>query len=146
MRKIYPSGIGTSGKDMNTEEKLSRVRDELKKAGATAFLCQTCDPHESEYISDHYKMTEYLTGFTGENATLLITMDEALLWTDSRFFIQGARELSGTSVRLMKSGEKDVPTVCEYMFEGAGSESESGGPNDKSDGSEAGNKMTGALS
>ena len=131
---------------MNTEEKINKVRDELKKAGATAFLCQACDPHESEYISDHYKVTEYLTGFTGENATLLITMDEALLWTDSRFFIQGERELSGTSVKLMKSGEKDVPTVGEYMFEGTGSESESGGPNDKSDGSEAGNKMTGALS
>jgi len=100
---------------MNTEEKLSRVRDELKKAEAAAYLCAACDPHESEYISDHYKVTEYLTGFTGENATLLVTADEALLWTDSRFFIQGARELSDGPVRLMKSGEKDVPEVCEYI-------------------------------
>ncbi len=105
--------MSTPKNDM--ENRLACLRSELKKAGAAAFLCTACDPHGSEYISDHYKVAEYLSGFTGENATLFVNMDEALLWTDSRFFIQGERELSGNPVTLMKSGEEGVPTVYEQL-------------------------------
>ena len=86
----------------NYDKKIDLLRAEMKAEGVNIYVLSNSDPHQSEYLPDHWKCVEWLTGFKGEVATVLITPEEALLWTDSRFFISGAEQLRETSVRLMK--------------------------------------------
>ena len=89
----------------------------MKEAGITAYMIPTADFHNSEYAAEHFHTREYFSGFTGSAGTLVVTEEEACLWTDGRYFIQAARELEGSGVRLMKMGEPGVPTVREYLGE-----------------------------
>lgn len=91
------------------------LQDEMRKYGISMYLVPTADEHQSEYISEHYKFRAYLSGFTGSAGTLLITLDECLLWTDGRYFVQAEKELENSGIILMKSGEKDVPSIAEYI-------------------------------
>lgn len=91
------------------------LRREMKKHGITMYLVPTGDEHQSEYVSEYHKFRAYLSGFTGSAGTLLVTKDECLLWTDGRYFVQAAKELENSGIILMKSGEKDVPTILEYI-------------------------------
>ena len=86
----------------NYDKKIDLLRAEMKAEGVNIYVLSNSDPHQSEYLPDHWKCVEWLTGFKGEVATVLITSKEALLWTDSRFFISGTEQLRETSVRLMK--------------------------------------------
>lgn len=79
-----------------------KLRDAMKKAGIDVYVMVNSDPHESEYLPDHWKSVEWLTGFRGEVATVIVTQDEALLWTDSRFFLSGAQQLKGSPYQLKK--------------------------------------------
>ncbi len=88
----------------------------LQQKKIDAYLVPTSDFHQSEYISGYFKEREYLSGFTGSAGTLVVTTDEALLWTDGRYFIQAEQELEGSGIRLCKSGEEGVPTVEEYLL------------------------------
>ncbi|MBQ5310824.1 MAG: aminopeptidase P family protein [Oscillospiraceae bacterium] len=97
------------------EKRLSALRSLMAQKGLDAYLVVSDDFHSSEYVSGYFKCREYITGFTGSAGTALIFHDRAYLWTDSRYFIQAASELSGTEYILMKSGEKDVPTVTGYL-------------------------------
>lgn len=67
----------------------------------------------SEYVGEHWKARTWIAGFTGSAGTAVIARDDAGLWTDGRYFIQAARQLEGSGVRLFRMGEKDVPTVEE---------------------------------
>lgn len=96
-------------------DRIDALRDDMKKNGIDFFLTVSSDDHASEYICDHYKFTEYLTGCTSDNVILIVTEDEALLWTDGRYFISAAEELKGTSVKLMKSGEPGVESVSAFL-------------------------------
>lgn len=96
-------------------ERISALRQLMKTAGVHYYFVTTGDPHGSEYINDHYKVREYLSGFTGSNGDLLVGEEEALLWTDGRYFVQAERELSGTGIQLMKSQQAGVPTLLEYL-------------------------------
>ena len=87
----------------------------MKNLGIDYWVCSSSDIHESEYVSDYDKCIAYFTGFTGESAILVVSQDEANLWTDGRFFIQGEKELKGTCITLMKTGEKNVPTVKAFL-------------------------------
>lgn len=100
---------------MTTNEKLSRLRQLMQAEGIALYMMENNDPHESEYLPDHWKEVEWLTGFRGEVATVVITADEARLWTDSRFFISGEQQLGGTEVQLMKMKVAGVPTVEEWL-------------------------------
>lgn len=91
------------------------IQNEMKKNGITMYIVPTADEHQSEYVCEYYKFREYLSGFTGSAGTLLITEEECLLWTDGRYFVQAAKELENSGIILMKSGEKDVPTIAEYI-------------------------------
>lgn len=91
------------------------LRSQMRDAGFDAYLVTSSDYHASEYVGDYFKATEYLSGCTSDNVTLLVTEDKALLWTDGRYFISAARELEGTDIVLMKMGEPYVPTVEEYL-------------------------------
>ncbi len=96
-------------------ERLSQLRKRMAEAGIDAYVIENSDPHQSEYLPDHWQVIRWICGFKGEVATLIVTQEEALLWTDSRFFISGAAQLQDTSVELMKMKVPGVPTVSEWL-------------------------------
>ena len=91
------------------------LRNEMQKAHMDAYLIVSDDFHGSEYVGDYFKCREYVSGFDGSAGTLVITREEAGLWTDGRYFIQAQEQLEGTGIKLFKMGEPDVPTVFEYL-------------------------------
>lgn len=97
-------------------EKITLLRQLMEKRGIYACIVGTEDFHNSEYVGEYFRLREYLSGFTGSAGTLLVTLDEALLWTDSRYYIQAASQLSGSGITLMKQ-EKGVPNISEYLSE-----------------------------
>lgn len=101
---------------MNTiPERLQALRDLMKESGVDVYLIPTSDFHESEYVGDHFKARRYMTGFTGSAGVAVVTMTEAGLWTDGRYFIQAAAQLEGSGVTLYRMGEEGVPTVEEFI-------------------------------
>lgn len=102
---------------MTTNEKINALRQEMKKENINAYYVPTDDFHGSEYVSDYFKCREYLSGFTGSAGALVVTDDFAGLWTDGRYFIQARKQLENTEIQLMKTGERDVPTVEEFLAE-----------------------------
>lgn len=97
------------------KERLSRLREEMKREGIDCYLIPTSDYHNSEYVSDFFKVRKYFSGFTGSAGTLVVSMQEAALFTDGRYFIQAEGQLRGSGIRLMKIGEPDVPTIKQYL-------------------------------
>jgi Xaa-Pro aminopeptidase len=96
-------------------ERLVKLRAEMKKRNISMYVVPTADFHESEYVGEHFKARKYMTGFSGSAGTAVITMTEAGLWTDARYFVQAAKQLEGTTVTLYKMREEGVPTVNEYI-------------------------------
>ena len=96
-------------------ENIKKIQDLLKEKDLDAYIITSTDNHFDEYLPEHYKVIEFLTGFTGENATLIITKNEAALWIDSRFFLQAELEVDSKEIRIMKDGEHNVPTIYEYL-------------------------------
>ena len=96
-------------------ERLARLRAEMEKRGIAAYIVPTADFHESEYVGEHFKARKYITGFSGSAGTAIVTMTEAGLWTDGRYFLQAAKQLEGTGVTLYRSGEEGVPSTAEYL-------------------------------
>ena len=92
-----------------------KLQEFVKEGGLDAYIVFTSDDHGSEYIVDHFKTRAFLSGFTGSAGTLVITKDNAYLWTDGRYFIQAAEQLKTTDTVLMKSGEEGVPTLFECV-------------------------------
>ncbi|MCR5734665.1 MAG: aminopeptidase P family protein [Lachnospiraceae bacterium] len=97
------------------KERIERLRSLMRRDGIDYYVVLTSDPHMSEYLCDHYKFREYLSGFTGSAGTLLVGLTEALLWTDGRYYIQAESELSGSEIKLMRMQDEGVPTICEYL-------------------------------
>jgi len=98
-------------------ERISRLRDLMKERGIDAYVVPTSDFHQSEYIGDHFKTREYITGFNGSYGTAVFTADEAGLWTDGRYFTQAANQLEGSGVRLMKMFVDDTPSPEKWLSE-----------------------------
>lgn len=96
-------------------ERLEALRELMKKRGITAYLVPTADYHESEYVGEHFKERAYITGFTGSAGTAVITLSDAGLWTDGRYFVQAAKQLEDTTITLYRRGEEGVPTILEYL-------------------------------
>ena len=104
--------------EAETNEILRRIealRGEMKRGGVDLYLAVSTDPHTSEYIDDHFKVTEFFSGCTSDNATLIVGQEFAGLWTDGRYFISAAAELMGSGISLMKMGEKGVMSPGEYL-------------------------------
>ena len=95
--------------------RIEAFRSEMRKAGVAAAIIPQTDPHLGEYIADHWQVRRWLSGFTGSAGTLVITDKEALLWTDSRYFLQGAQQLEGSDITLMKEGLPDTPSIPRYL-------------------------------
>ena len=100
---------------MNINERIEKLRAKMRDRKIDAYIIPTSDPHQSEYLSDYYRDREYISGFTGSAGTAVVTLDNALLWTDSRYFLQAADELSSSEFELMKLGEDDYPSMVEYL-------------------------------
>lgn len=96
-------------------KQLIDLRRKMQENQVDAYLIPTTDYHGSEYVNDYFKCRKYISGFSGSAGTLVITMDEAWLWTDGRYFLQAAKQLADTGIGLMKMGEADVPTIPEYL-------------------------------
>lgn len=101
-------------------EQLTKLRALMAARHIDAYLIPTTDFHGSEYVNDYFKCRRYVSGFTGSAGTLLVTPDEAWLWTDGRYFLQAADQLAGTGIGLMKEKEPGVPTIAEYLASLAG--------------------------
>ena len=100
---------------MTVPERLSALRKCLQEKHIDIYIVPTADFHQSEYVGEHFKARAYITGFTGSAGTAVITLHDAKLWTDGRYFLQAAKQLEGTGVTLMKMFEPGVPTIEEYL-------------------------------
>ncbi len=98
-------------------EQLTSLRNLMQKHRIDAYIIPTTDFHGSEYVNDYFKCRKYISGFTGSAGTLVITQTEAYLWTDGRYFLQAASQLTDSGIGLMKMGEPGVPTITEYLKE-----------------------------
>ena len=104
------------GNVMNVvRDRLDALRKLMKERGMDAYMIPTADFHESEYVGEHFKCREYMTGFTGSAGTALITMDEACLWVDGRYYVQAAAQLKDSTVTMMKMGQEGVPSLGVYL-------------------------------
>ena len=95
--------------------RLDALRAQMRQKGVSAAIVPQADPHMSEYLSQHWQARRWLSGFTGSAGDLLVTLDEALLWTDSRYFLQAGQQLEGTEIRLMKDGLPETPSMIEWL-------------------------------
>ena len=89
--------------------KLDVVRKRMAELGVDAYIVPSEDPHLSEYPPEEWKLRQYISGFTGSAGTLVVLSDEAGLWTDSRYYLQAATQLSGSGITLFKDGLSDTP-------------------------------------
>ena len=96
-------------------ERLAALRALMKEEGVWACIVPGTDPHASEYMAEHWTEMSWITGFLGETGTAVITLDQALLWTDSRYYLQAEAELQGTTVELMRESDIDCPSIPEWL-------------------------------
>ena len=96
---------------------LEALRDLMRSKHIDAVIIPGTDPHQSEYPSEHWKFRDYVSGFTGSNGTAVVTLDDAGLWTDSRYFLQATEQLEGSGFTLRKENIPGEPTVLEWLGE-----------------------------
>lgn len=99
----------------NISSRIEGLRHQMKTNGIYAAIIPQIDPHQSEYLADHWQVRRYLSGFTGSAGDLVVTLDKALLWTDSRYFIQASRQLEDTGIILMKDGLPETPSMIQWI-------------------------------
>lgn len=97
------------------QTRIAELRRLMLEQGIDVYIMENNDPHESEYLPDHWKEVEWLSGFRGEVAIVVVTQSEALLWTDSRFFISGEQQLADTPFKIIKMKVSGYPTVEEWL-------------------------------
>ena len=102
---------------MEVKDRIALLQAKMKEEQIDYYLIPTSDYHNSEYVSDYFKVREYFSGFTGSNGTLLVSGKQTGLWTDGRYFIQAEKELSGSGITLFRMQEEGVPTIKEYLAE-----------------------------
>lgn len=95
--------------------KIESLRVWLRERGLSAFVFPSTDPHSGEYVPDHWKTREWISGFNGSAGTAVVTLDDAALWTDSRYFLAAEEQLRGTGFRLMKEKLPDTPTIAQWL-------------------------------
>ena len=109
---------------MNINQRLSDLREVMRREHLAAFIFPSTDPHQSEYVADHWKGREWISGFNGSAGTAVVTMTSAALWTDSRYFLAAEEQLKGTEYQLMRLKIEGTPTIAEWIGRvcGAGAE------------------------
>lgn len=96
-------------------QRISSLRQLMREHNLQAYIVPGTDPHASEYMASHWMETTWLSGFKGETGTVVVTLDHAFLWTDSRYYLQAEKELAGSEVGLMKESEIDTPSIPEWL-------------------------------
>ena len=102
---------------MKTIDKLAALRQAMREAGVSAYVVPGNDPHASEYMAAHWCEMQWLSGFNGESGTMVVTLDRALLWTDSRYYLQAGIELKDSTIELMRESDIDCPSVVDWLKE-----------------------------
>lgn len=98
-------------------KRVNKLREIMKNKNIDHYIITSNDPHQSEYVAEHYRGRAYVSGFTGSAGTLLVSNDSSKLWTDGRYFIQAENELKGSGIDLMKMRTTGYPTLEEYIKE-----------------------------
>jgi len=100
---------------MTVLERLAALRTLMKENGLAAYVVPGNDPHASEYMANHWCEMQWLSGFNGESGTMVVTTDKALLWTDSRYYLQAGIELKDSTIELMRESDIDCPSVIDWL-------------------------------
>ena len=100
---------------MSISQRLSDLRELMQREHLSAFIFPSTDPHQGEYVPDHWKGREFISGFNGSAGTAVVTMTSAALWTDSRYFIAAEEQLKDTEYQLMKLKIEGTPTIAEWI-------------------------------
>lgn len=101
--------------ELEIKERVQKLRGLMKERGIDAFIVPSFDSHQSEYVAEHWKSRQWISGFTGSAGTVVVTDKEAGLWTDGRYFIQAENQLQGSGIQLFKMAMPDVPTYTEWL-------------------------------
>jgi len=96
-------------------ERIAALRALMAEQGVDAFLAPTSDFHGSEYIGEHFKVRQFLSGFRGSAGTLVVSADEAGLWTDGRYFLIAEQRLAGTGIDLYRMGVEGTPEITDFL-------------------------------
>ncbi len=96
-------------------QRLEDLREVMRREHLAAFIFPSTDPHQGEYIPDHWKGREFISGFNGSAGTAVVTMTSAALWTDSRYFLAAEQQLKGTGFQLMKLKMEGTPTIAQWL-------------------------------
>ena len=100
---------------MTISQRLEDLREVMRREHLAAFIFPSTDPHQGEYIPDHWKGREFISGFNGSAGTAVVTLDAAALWTDSRYFLAAEEQLKGTEFQLMKLKIEGTPTIVQWL-------------------------------
>ncbi len=109
-------------KNTQINDRLGALRAWMRTRQISAFVFPSTDPHHGEYVPDHWKGREWISGFNGSAGTAVVTLHEAALWTDSRYFIAATQQLEGTEFVLMKERVAGTPTVAAWLAQVLGTE------------------------
>ncbi len=101
--------------DNTVNQRLEDLREVMRREHLAAFIFPSTDPHQGEYVPDHWKGREFISGFNGSAGTAVVTMDSAALWTDSRYFLAAEEQLKGTEFQLMKLKIEGTPTIAQWL-------------------------------
>ena len=100
---------------MEIKDRITALRDFMSQNGISAFIIPSTDPHSGEYVPAHWESRKWLSGFSGSAGTVVVTKDNAGLWTDSRYFIQAEEQLKGTGIQLFKDRLPETPSISEWL-------------------------------
>lgn len=95
--------------------RLARLRDAMREHELAAYLVPSSDPHQSEYVPEHWARREWTSGFTGSAGDVVVELEGGGLWTDGRYHLQARQQLRGSGIKLFPVGDKDVPTIEEHL-------------------------------
>jgi Xaa-Pro aminopeptidase len=97
------------------QNRIQALRETLRRKRLDAFVIPGADPHLSEYVAPHWQSRKWISGFNGSAGTLVVTLDKAGLWTDSRYFIQATEQLAGTGIELYKEMLSETPSIPAFL-------------------------------
>lgn len=111
-KKVIRRGI-----ELNVTERIGLLRKLMRDKGIDAYIIPSSDPHQGEYVPEHFKARAFISGFTGSAGTVVVTQDKAGLWTDGRYYIQAEKQLKGSGIVLFKAAQLNVPSYADWTFD-----------------------------
>lgn len=100
---------------MEIKERIEQLRQIMKKNKMDAYIVPSFDSHHSEYVANHFKSRQWISGFTGSAGTAVVTLNDAGLWTDGRYYIQAEKQVEGSGMRLFRMSDQGVPSFTKWL-------------------------------